>query len=367
MKLSSYAQGRDNNFNLLRLLAAFAVLFSHSFIVAIGKDAVEPLYTSLGVTLGSIAVDIFFVTSGFLVTASLLARKNTVEFVLSRILRIYPALFLMVLISVFVFGVAFTSQPVGVFLHDDVTHLFAIKNVTLIFGVTGNLPGVFESTPYPKVVNASLWTLPFEIRMYGILAIIWLALYLLGRFREKLFASLVVLMAFGALFIHFRDYFLSHEVDNFHRLFFMFFTGASYYVLKEWIVLSHKAFFLTVILVLFSAFYSKDTFFVIYHATVAYITFWVAYVPKGSVRRFNRLGDYSYGVYIYAFPVQQSVAALMPGVTVGTLMMISFVYTFALAFISWHLVEKRALKLKSAGIFLSRRAVSNSLPIRRHL
>lgn len=161
MKLSSCAHGRNNNFNLLRLLAAFAVLFSHSYVVAIGKSAIEPLYVSLGVTWGSIAVDVFFVTSGFLVTSSLLTRKSTVEFVLSRILRIYPALFLMVLVSIFLLGLSFTSLPIGAFLQNHVTHVFAFKNTTLVFGVTGNLPGVFESTPYPKLVNVSLWTLPF--------------------------------------------------------------------------------------------------------------------------------------------------------------------------------------------------------------
>lgn len=365
-KLSSCAHGRDNNFNLLRLLAAFAVLFSHSFVVAIGKGAVEPLYTSLGVTWGYIAVDVFFVTSGFLVTSSLLARKNTVEFVFSRILRIYPALILMVLISVFLLGISFTSLPISSFLLNHDTHVFAFKNTTLVFGVTGNLPGVFESTPYPKLVNVSLWTLPFEIRMYGILAIMWLVFYFLSRFREKAFACMLVLMAVGALLVHFRDYFLFHEVDHFHRLFFMFFTGASCYVLKDWIVLSRKLFYLALMLVLLSAVISKEVFFVVYHLAIAYMIFWVAYIPKGSIRNFNRLGDYSYGVYIYAFPVQQSVAALIPGVSVWTLMLVSSIGTIFLAFLSWHLVEKHALKLKSLFVISSRRSESESLQTSSH-
>lgn len=359
MKLSSFATGRDNNFNLLRLVAAFAVLFSHSFIVAIGREAVEPLSTFLGMTLGSIAVDIFFITSGFLVASSLLIKKCTVEFVFSRILRIYPALLAMVLVTIFLFGIVFTSLPINAFFNDSATHVFAFKNATLVLGVTGNLPGVFESNPYPKVVNASLWTLPFEIRMYGILVIMWSVFYLFGRFREKLFIFLVVSMAAAGLIIHFRDYFIFHEVDNFHRLIFMFFSGVSCYVLKNWIVLSNKIFALVFGVILLSAFYSKEVFFVIYHVTIAYITLWVAYMPRGGIRNFNRLGDYSYGVYIYAFPVQQSVVALVPGISVGGLIFFSSVFTFFFAFLSWHLVEKHALKLKSTRTFRPRRAVEN--------
>lgn len=202
--------------------------------------------------------------------------------------------------------------------------------------------------------------------MYGILAIIWLTFYSLGRFREKVFASIVVLMAAGALLMHLRDYFLFHEVDDFHRLLFMFFSGASCYVLKDWIVLSRKPFFLAMMLVLLSAANSKEAFFVVYNLAVAYMIFWIAYVPKGSIRNFNRLGDYSYGVYIYAFPVQQSVAALIPGVSVGALMLVSSICTIFLAFLSWHLVEKHALKLKSPIVVSSRRSRSESPQLPRH-
>lgn len=343
MKLSSYVHGRDNNFNLLRLLSAFAVLYSHSFIVATGVSAIEPGIGSLQVS--HVAVDIFFITSGFLVTGSLLLRKSTIAFVSSRVLRIYPALFLMVLISVFILGVSFTSLPVGSFLQNPVTHIFAFKNITLWFGTTGNLPGVFEANPYPKLVNVSLWTLPFEVRMYGILAVMWSAFYILGRLRDKAFAAMVLVMAIGALFIHFRDFFKFHEIDHFHRLLFMFFTGASFYVLKNWITLSSKVFFFVFLIALLSSI-NKEAFFVVYHISLAYMVFWVAYVPNGNIRKFNRVGDYSYGVYIYAFPVSQSIVALIPGISVGALILLSSILAIFLAFLSWHSVEKHALKLK---------------------
>ena len=98
MKLSDFTSGRDNNFNLIRIIAALAVLVTHSFALATGTSAAEPFQKTLGMTIGSIAVDIFFITSGFLVTGSLLTRKSFIdfiEFVWARVLRIFPALLVM--------------------------------------------------------------------------------------------------------------------------------------------------------------------------------------------------------------------------------------------------------------------------------
>lgn len=101
MKLSHYTQGRDNNFNLIRIVAAMAVLITHSFALT---GLAEPFRDSLGMSMGDIAVDIFFITSVFLVTASILTRQSALEFLWARILRIYPALLVMLFITVFIFS-----------------------------------------------------------------------------------------------------------------------------------------------------------------------------------------------------------------------------------------------------------------------
>ena len=102
MLLSSLNNGRDNNFNLIRVIAALAVLVTHSFALVMGSGDFEPLRKIVGISFGQVAVDIFFVTSGFLVTSSLLKRKSTVEFVWARVLRIYPALWMMLVLTVFI-------------------------------------------------------------------------------------------------------------------------------------------------------------------------------------------------------------------------------------------------------------------------
>lgn len=88
---------------------------------------------------------------------------------------------------------------------------------------------------------------------------------------------------------------------------------------------------------------------------IAYVLFYLVYVPVGQLRTFNQVGDYSYGVYIYAFPVQQSVAALLPGVSVIAMISISAVVTLLLAALSWHLLERRALRLKGHYVEHTRR------------
>jgi peptidoglycan/LPS O-acetylase OafA/YrhL len=198
MKLSNYSQGRDNNFNLIRIVAALAVLVTHSFAVAIGTGDAEPFRGSLGMTMGSIAVDVFFITSGFLVTSSLLNRQSTIEFIWARAVRIFPALLVMLFLTVFVFGVLFTSLPISTYLSLPKTYIYLVKCGTLFMGVDYTLPGVFASNPYKSVVNGSLWTMPYEVCMYAILALVWFALRKSPKLRLTAFKTIVVTFALVA-------------------------------------------------------------------------------------------------------------------------------------------------------------------------
>lgn len=354
-KLSNFTQGRDNNFNLIRIVAALAVLITHSFALAIGTGAAEPFRGSLAMTLGSIAVDVFFVTSGFLVTASLLTKESVLEFLWARILRIFPALLIMLLLTVFGLGPFFTSWPLSSYLADSQPYAYLLKCATVATGVAYNLPGVFEANPFKSVVNGSLWSLPYEIRMYAILAVVWVAFRITKRGSVRICGSAIVTVAVAAgVFVVARHFWFPPD-DQFATLFFMFFSGAAFYVLKEHITLSRSCFRLCVIALLSSAMVNTHTFFVVYVLTIAYMLFYVAYIPSGLLRTYNQAGDYSYGVYIYAFPAQQSVAALVPGVSVLSLLFISAFATFLFAALSWHLLERPALGLKESYVGYTRR------------
>lgn len=293
-------QGRNNNFNLIRIVAAFAVLITHSFALVYGTGDAEPFRASLGMTMGSIAVDIFFVTSGFLVTASLIYRQSTIEFVWARVLRIFPALLVMLLLTVFVLGAFFTTLPLLSYLSSRDTYAYLLKCSTLLFGVKYDLPGVFEANPYPDAVNGSLWTMPHEIRMYAILVVIWFGLQITQNLHLRIFKITILGLTFiaGLLWMA-RHWYLD---STFVRLFFMFFTGASFYILRERIVLSRGVFWLLIGGLALAALHPR-VFSIVYIFAIAYILFYVAYIPAGYIRKYNQLGDYSYGIYIYTlFP-----------------------------------------------------------------
>lgn len=345
MRLSDFSQDRNNNFNLIRIVAALAVLVSHSFPLAIGHNGADPLKEIIGMTMGNIAVDVFFITSGFLVTSSLLNRQSIIGFVWARVLRIFPALLAMLLLTIFVLGVYFTSWSILNYLSSGSTYIYLAKCSTLITGVAFNLPGVFANVPYSHYVNGSLWTMTHEVRLYAILALIWIILRIAPN-RLYAFNITIVALAFVSGFYLLVSHFRFSTTHPFAGFFFMFFVGAAFYILKQHIVLLRWLLWFFVAGLLLAA-VSKQAFFVVYVFTIAYILFYVAYVPSGFVRKYNQLGDYSYGIYIYAWPMQQSVAALIPGVTVFQMILISGIATLSLAILSWHLLEQRALNLKA--------------------
>lgn len=352
--LANYTQNRDNNFNLIRFIAACLVLFTHSFALSLGSGEFEPMRLSLGMTWGDIAVDVFFISSGFLITSSYFARNNLLAFVWARLLRIFPALVVAVSFCVLVIGLLFTTYQPLEFLTSNQTVKFFLKNSILLFDVEYYLPGVFLNTPYPEAINGSLWTLPIELKMYGLLALVLIATGILGKYNKNASAkNMVLLIAVDSVFLHMIDHFHPLPYAPLIHLTSMFFVGATFWLWRDKLVLSNKWIMLT-LPVLIGLSLNKDLFFIAYCIGLPFIIFYLAYVPKGKIRLFNQFGDYSYGIYIYAFPVQQALAALVPNISVPMMILASFIITFALAMLSWHFIEKPALAFKSAYVHLER-------------
>lgn len=338
--LSDLARGRDNNFNLIRILAAFAVLLSHSFSIATGSENAEPLRVSYGLTWGDIAVDIFFIASGFLVTSSLLTRQSATAFIWARVLRIFPALWVMLLITVFGMGLALTTESAAAYLHHFETWRYFFKNAILLRGIDYRLPGI------KGAINGSLWSLTPEVRMYATLLALWLVAALTGRFRPRALCVAIVSIAVlsGAWYLYHGQF---EPLDNTPRLTFMFFTGASFFVFKDRIAMRKTACLVMLAAITVSLLDRVALFFVL-NLSLAYVLMYAAYAISGPIRAYNSLGDYSYGLYIYAFPVQRGLCVLVPHISVPALMASSAVITTTLAVLSWHLLEKRALVLKTA-------------------
>lgn len=352
MFLEKFTRGRDNNLNLMRLILALTVLISHSYPLALGFKGVDPLYGLVGMTMGSVAVDLFFLTSGFLVTASLLSRNNATDFVISRVLRIYPALLVILALTVFFIGPLFTTIPLSEYFSSKETYVYLYKNITLIAGGWDRLPGVFKDNPYAGAVNGSLWTLTYELLMYLILVSVWVVIRAASKNNTVMFRSAIVLIfcvsGFLTVLIKMVGIILpmAAVVDALAKLSFMFFSGSLFYIFKHRVRLSGLVFFVLASLVVVSACYVSRLFYVVYMLSVGYILFYMAYVPSGFVRAYNKVGDYSYGIYIFAFPVQQIIAAMCPGISVWSMTLVSVSLVLLLAIGSWHAIEKPALQFK---------------------
>lgn len=346
--LSDVAVSRNNNFNLIRFIAATMVIVSHSYPLTGG--GAEPL-GQWGFSLGHIAVDIFFITSGFLVTGSLIRRGSLLAFAAARIMRIYPALIVAVLFCAFILGLVFTTQKPLEYLLNESVYDFIINNSLLIAGpIHYSLPGVFESNPYKLAVNGSLWTLPWEVRMYALVACVWFILrFFPNSAGTKVFGYAIVGIGVAALVAYLVNHVMqftdSHNYIYGTRFIATFFIGAAFYIFKDYIRLSWPVFLVTAgMMYLFSD--HLKVLFIIYSVTIPYLVLCLAYLPTGLLLKFNKFGDYSYGIYIYAFPVQQAVAALYVGVGVLEMFFLSFLITLLLAIFSWHVIEKPTLHRK---------------------
>lgn len=327
------ARGRDNNFNLLRVVAATSVMFSHSWPMVLGPTAVEPLHRETGYNLGILAVFVFFAISGFFITKSFCNRDSLVHFLIARISRLYPALFVALLLTVLFLGFLSSLSP-GSFFSRAHTWTYVLANLSLRFA-QADLPGVFTNNPYGNGVNGSLWTLFYEVACYGMVV----AVGLLGMLRSRFFGIFFAFFAALQLYIHWG---LSEEVrNNFIRLSLPFAVGMACYVWRSFVPLSR---IVGVVLIGFTALVSETwAYQLLFPIAIAYVSLLVGFADIPLLRKYNAVGDYSYGIYIYAFPVQQATVCILGAITPWLLISIAFPITLILAIFSWAFIERPAL------------------------
>lgn len=348
MLISDCSRSRNNNFNLIRMLAAFAVLIEHSIALVMSGIWSDAEIKYINDVIGKQAIDVFFVTSGFLITASLLNRRSSIDFFAARILRIYPALLIVLFLSVFVIGPIFTTLTAREYFSDPQTFSYLLRGIVLLAGgVDFFLPGVFTNNPLQGVVNGSLWTIPFEVIMYLSLGLGWLVLVNFFRknwmFVFKWGVMTIVVVTMVSLVV---GHFHGVDMPRIVRLSFMFFTGSLFYLFREYVILSKKIFVVAIVILVLAGFF-EEILFITYLIVLPYILFYFAYVPDGIIRQYNKLGDYSYGVYIYSFPLQQIIIFLMPNISVLLMFLMSGMISITAGIISWHFIEKKALSMKT--------------------
>lgn len=334
----------DNRFDILRLLAAWLVLFSHCYPLGARAQS-EPLASTLGVdTLGGVGVAIFFVLSGYLVTVSLERSPNLFTFFRRRALRIYPGLIAICLLSVLVLGPLLTTLPLPVYWHHSLTwSYFTTAGAWLI---QYPLPGVFADNPLPYAINGSLWSLPYEITCY--LALVLLSL-LPGAMRWKVtlaaagLAGVLLARPVGPSTGPF-DVFLG--MDYYHgKLGLLFALGA---VFAVWRAHLRPLCWPAVLLVGSALWLPHGPWqLLLYVLGLGTLTLWLALYALWLPRLPQRMGDWSYGAYLYGFPVQQVLAHFrLHEASFAGYVLACTVLTFALGGLSWHLIEKQAMRWK---------------------
>lgn len=325
---------QGNNFDAIRIAAALAVLVSHHY--ALTAQA-EPSFLGLH-SWGGAAVIIFFVISGYLVTSSWYNDPSVLRFSQRRVLRIWPALTVVVVITAYGLGAWVTNLPLTEYWKHRAT-LDYLLNLKMSMHFV--LPGVFENNPYPQGVNGSLWTIPLEVRCYVVMALAGLLGLL--KFRN---VWLLLITAYMVWFMAKGNADVTGKVNYGRELGAFFLAGSALYLLQPrwerfpmiWVLAS-----LAGAAALWIGGWRYASLLLAFPLLVLY----VGTRSTPVIRSIGRWGDPSYGIYLIAFPAQQAVIHFFwpeLGFT-GTLALATAI-TVALAYASWHGVEKIALKLK---------------------
>ncbi len=334
--------GRASGFDYLRLFLALSILLIHTAMICHGLAADQAIYVGPARPLARLILPAFFAISGFLVAGSLERSRTIPMFLALRVLRIYPGLIALAAISAFVIGPLTSDLSASAYFSN---HLLFHYLLTMSGDVQFYLPGVFAHNPQPGTVNGQLWTIPFELGAYLTLA----GLATLGLTRWNFIAPLstvlLILAYLGVTLLrhHLTVVFVPGSLNG-ALLMAAALTGASLYLYRRVIPYNLTLFAaaLVISMLLVSIVPFGDFFAPI---PAAYATVYLGLCNPD--RRPLHGADYSYGVYLYGFSLQQTIIFLCPLAQDWRLnMLISVPAVLIVAALSWHFIENPAQNLR---------------------
>ena len=326
--------GKSNNLNFLKFVAAILVIYSHSF--SITGNQCDPLdaLTNGNISFGGVAVVIFFFASGFFVTKSLLRIKNGKVFWKARMIRIYPAFIFVVFLSVFLMGPLISKYTLKEYFSFSETYLYMLY---LVFVPRYNLPGVFEENFLAKIVNGSLWTLTLEVICYiGLYIAYKLKLLTTARLKKINILLIVIIgICFGLQpekIYHYHSYI---------RPLFVFIVGMEYYIFRESISINLYGIAITFVasVVLLST-KKIDLWMVCVFPYL--LSAWV-FCDWQISEKIGMLGEFSYAIYLVAFPIQQIFVHYNPQIGVFGNTIGASIFSVLLGVVIYYWIEKRAV------------------------
>lgn len=331
-----------NNFDFLRFLFACLVVISHSYPLSGSNESAQWIYHTkkVQITYASLGLNGFFVISGYFIFQSMMRSKSLKTFYFKRFLRLFPGLFVVLLVSLLLSPFVYESTlPL---LANKEFYTYLPFNISL-YGFQSGIKGIFDNNAYHSI-NGSLWTIRYEFSLY-------IAVSILFYFRNKpkvVFSLLLfAFLMFYILYVFFIEKVGSAKIfgmlgSNILYLGLFFILGslmASVQLEKMPIKKSFFA-FLIVLIVL-------SIYFNIYHLTEHFLysilVLLVGFKALPFFSTFGKVGDMSYGIYIYSFPIQQILMYFF-NFNIFQLMTSSLLLSMVFGYFSWHLVEKRALR-----------------------
>ncbi|QHA93694.1 acyltransferase [Bacillus sp. N1-1] len=337
-------EGRKNHFDLIRFIAASLVVVTHAYATSLGNEKSEPfiLLSNGQSTLGYGAVLIFFITSGFLITMSYDRSRSPVYFLKARVLRIFPALIVIVVLTVFIMGPLLTTLTLPEYFRHMGTYEYL--RAMFLWPMPFELPGVFATNAYEGIVNGSLWTLAYEFLFYFVVL-----LFGITRLLDKKFIVLGIFIFMLTLTL-FSFPIATQTIE----LFSAFSGGMVFYLYRRVIPYKHWIAVLSLLALGLTLYYGG--FIVAFAIFGSYLTFYLAYSRKIDLSGFGKHGDFSYGIYIYGFPIQQILTEQFGGkMDVFLNFFIAYPLILFCAFLSWHFIEKKALTWKKYQMRFSKK------------
>jgi peptidoglycan/LPS O-acetylase OafA/YrhL len=329
---------RQNNFNLIRIILALLVILGHSPEIIDGdrhRELLTRVFSSL--SFGELAVDGFFLLSGYLIMQSWDAQPLAWPFLKKRLLRIYPGFIVAAAVCALVVG------PLGAtsakYFASFETSEF-IKSVLLL--QIPAVPAVFEGQPYPNI-NGAMWTISREFCCY----LLVLALGASGVLRVRHFWLGLTAVVFAAI--------VALKLTNVPildlRLASFFLSGGCYYIYRDRIPMKGVAAVAAATVATLFMFSWRASELVL--ASIGgYALLYVASKRSALLSNFNRLPDVSYGVYLYGWPIQKLLFWHEPSMSPWALFAISASLAILAGTVSWYLIEKPALRFKGSSLQL---------------
>ena len=353
--LEDVFDARSNSIGFLRFVLASMVLVGHSYLFGGFGDEIMWDWTKGQENYGGLAVGGFFVLSGFLITRSYTTTTSVFRFLWQRFLRIFPGFWACLIVTAFVIGPLIWRTNHGGFsgytdIADESPFDFVTRNAKLTMRQYG-IGDLLANAAVPRNLNGSLWTLIYELRCYVAVAVFGV-FGLLKRGRGVVLGVTAMLWVIQIVNIAIPNggATISPLLGDLYliRLSFLFGLGACLYLYRDRVPMDDRAGVFAAVLLLLS--FRYHLFFVVGQAALAYVLLWAGW--RLPFKWFDRYGDFSYGLYLYAFPVQQLLAIYPQAAKHGHLwyVLVTFMVVVPMAVASYYLVERPFLRLKGASL-----------------